>query len=181
MSLSLFRDSVDNVIYNQQNVFNGATYYQNVGNVRSHGVELSANLNGLFSGWLDVNLNGAVQDATIEANAALPASVGKRFPRIPHCRAHLEATLHPARAFAFTVGLRYEGEQYNDLLNSDNESGGFGYVSDFLFVDLKARYFVNRERTVEIDAGVDNVNGDRAWVYHPYPQRVFLGSVRYKF
>ncbi len=33
---------------------------------------------------------------------------------------------------------------------------------------------------VEISGGIDNVNNDKAWAFHPFPQRTFLIEAKWR-
>ena len=110
-------------------------------------------------------------------NDKFPASVGKRQPRVPHWRAALLATYTPDDRWSTTVGVRYSGQQYGQLDNSDSNGYAYTGFSKFFVVDLRAQYRLSRSWLVS--AGIDNVNDDRYWAFHPYPQRTFHAELRF--
>jgi iron complex outermembrane receptor protein len=177
-SVGHFHEDVTSVIYSQYNAFTQATYNQNVDRVRSRGVELNFAAFELAHNRLDLDFNVALQDSVIRANAGQPATVGKDFPRIPNVRGKLQTSYRPTTWLTTSVAFRYEGRQYNDLLNTDNRSGGYGYLSEYFLVDLKAQFAFGRGVVGSI--GIDNVFDELAYYYHPYPMRTVIASLRWR-
>ncbi|WP_068079686.1 TonB-dependent receptor [Novosphingobium rosa] len=178
LGATLFHERVSNTLYNQQNAFTGATYYQNIGLVRTRGVELSATGRHLFDGLLDLDGAFAWQGGKILQNANLPASMGKEMPRVPRIRWNLLATLHPVEKVDATVGVRHEGAQFSDLLNSDGRRGGFGYADAYTFVE--ARLGVHITRQLQASVGVDNLFNQIRYIYHPYPGRTVFLALKWR-
>ena len=83
-------------------------------------------------------------DSIITENRALPASVGKRQPRVPAWRANLLASWHAGQHWTTSLGVRYSGRQYGALDNSDPHGDTYMGVSDYLVTDVRVRYRVNR-------------------------------------
>ena len=54
-------------------------------------------------------------------NDKFPASVGKQQPRVPRWRAALLASYAPDERWSASVGVRYSGQQYGQLDNSDTQ------------------------------------------------------------
>jgi iron complex outermembrane receptor protein len=83
LRLSLFNESIRNALISQTGPLNGtatlATFVQNVGRTRARGIEAAVQRVDLVPRF---DLTGSVTyaDATTRANAAFPASVGKRLP-----------------------------------------------------------------------------------------------------
>ncbi len=50
-------------------------------------------------------------------------------------------------------------------------------VQGYTVVDLRANYRINRK--VTISAGIDNVNNEKYWVFHPMPQRTYFTQIRF--
>ncbi len=78
-----------------------------------------------------------------------------------------------------TAALRYSGQQYSTLDNSDSTGGVFGSFGNFLVIDLHAQYKVNDHFFV--DAGIDNVNDEKYFLFHPFPQRTYTAALRVQF
>jgi outer membrane receptor protein involved in Fe transport len=52
-----------------------------------------------------------------------------------------------------------------------------GFAGYFV-VDARARYKVDENWSVSL--GVDNLNNDKYFLFHPFPQRTFVMSVHYQ-
>jgi iron complex outermembrane receptor protein len=68
------------------------------------------------------------------------------------------------------VGLRYASRPNTDL-DGTQRGDAYGYTSELFALDLKAN--VDLTDKIRLSAGVNNLTNDRAWVFHPYPQRSF--------
>ncbi len=171
--LSLFQDDVKNTIFSQTDttVIPNVTSFQNIGKVRSRGVELSYQGEDVFVRGLDLLGSVAYTQSKIIANAQNPATVGKYFYRIPLWRANLAATYHIGERYALTMAARYSGREYNTLTNTDSNPNVFGGVSTYTVAD--AKFTFRPTKLSEIGVGVDNIFDARYFVYHPYPGRTF--------
>ncbi|WP_144110410.1 TonB-dependent receptor [Paraburkholderia sp. BCC1886] len=170
---SLFQDDVKNTIFSQTDttVIPNVTNFQNIGKVRSRGVETSYSGQDVFVRGLDLLGSVAYTQSKIIANAQNPASVGKYFYRIPLWRVDLAATWHIDERSALTLAARYSGRQYNTLTNTDTNPDVFGGTSSYTVAD--ARFTFRPTPKSEIGIGVDNLFDARYFVYHPYPGRTF--------
>jgi iron complex outermembrane receptor protein len=45
--------------------------------------------------------------------------------------------------------------------------------------DIKARYKVDKNLTASL--GIDNLTNRNYFLYHPFPQRTFIGNLKYNF
>ncbi|WP_413193464.1 TonB-dependent receptor [Pararobbsia alpina] len=172
--LSLFEDDVRNTIFSQTDttVIPNVTSFQNIGRVRSRGVELGYSGEDVAIRGLDLIANVAYTQSKILENAQNPASVGKYFYRIPLWRVNLETTYHFTEKLAASAGVRYSGRQYNTLTNTDTNPDVFGGTSNYTVADLKVMFHPNKRS--ELSVGVDNLFDERYFVYHPYPGRTFF-------
>ncbi|PQV54601.1 TonB-dependent receptor [Paraburkholderia sp. BL21I4N1] len=170
---SLFQDDVKNTIFSQTDttVIPNVTNFQNIGKVRSRGVETSYSGQDVFMHGLDLIASVAYTQSKIIANAQNPATVGKYFYRIPLWRANLAATYRFDERAALTLAARYSGRQYNTLTNTDTNPDVFGGTSSYTVVD--AKFTFRPTKLSEIGVGVDNLFDARYFVYHPYPGRTF--------
>ena len=173
LRLSLFQDDVKNTIFSQTDttVIPNVTNFQNIGKVRSRGVETSYAGEDVFVRGLDLLASVAYTQSKILENAQNPASVGKYFYRIPLWRANLAATYHFDARAALTLAARYSGRQYNTLTNTDTNPNVFGGTSTYTVADAKFPF--KPTKLSEIGIGVDNLFDARYFVYHPYPGRTF--------
>ncbi|MFM0525115.1 TonB-dependent receptor [Paraburkholderia strydomiana] len=170
---SLFQDDVKNTIFSQTDttVIPNVTNFQNIGKVRSRGVETSYAGENVFIRGLDLLASVAYTQSKILANAQNPASVGKYFYRIPLWRANIAATYHFDERSALTLAARYSGRQYNTLTNTDTNPDVFGGTSSYAVAD--AKFTFKPTKLSEVGIGVDNIFDERYYVYHPYPGRTF--------
>ncbi|MFT4065833.1 TonB-dependent receptor [Paraburkholderia sp.] len=170
---SLFQDDVKNTIFSQTDttVIPNVTNFQNIGKVRSRGVETSYSGEDVLVRGLDLLASVAYTQSKIIENAQNPATVGKYFYRIPLWRADLAATWHFDARSALTLAARYSGRQYNTLTNTDTNPNVFGGTSTYTVAD--AKFTFKPTKLSEIGVGVDNLFDARYFVYHPYPGRTF--------
>jgi iron complex outermembrane receptor protein len=170
---SLFQDDVKNTIFSQTDttVIPSVTNFQNIGKVRSRGIETSYSGQDVLVHGLDLLGSVAYTQSKIIANAQNPATVGKYFYRIPLWRVDIAATYHFDERAALTLAARYSGRQYNTLTNTDTNPDVFGGTSSYTVAD--AKFTFRPTKLSEIGVGVDNIFDARYFVYHPYPGRTF--------
>jgi iron complex outermembrane recepter protein len=151
---------------------------QNVGRIRTRGLELSQQADD--AGVHGLSLQGSLTyaDSVITANGAMPSSVGKRQPRVPRWRANLLASYHTGQHWTGTFGLRYSGKQFGTLDNSDPNGTTYMGVSDYLVADVRLRYRFDRQWTASV--GIDNLNGEKYWAFHPYAQRTVSADLKFE-
>ena len=179
LRLSLFEDDVTDYLTRQSTTTDPTsttTTIQNVGKVRIRGLEASAQQRNAFVQGLDLTGSVTYTNAKIRENSRIPTSVGKRMIRIPDWRATLAATWHQNDKMDFTLAGRYSGMQYNQLDNSDTNEGVYSSVSKFFVVDAKASYRFNKHLSASL--GVDNLNNDKHYAAHPYPQRTWIAQIK---
>lgn len=171
--LSLFQDDVKNTIFSQTDttVIPNVTNFQNIGKVRSRGVELSYQGQDVFVHGLDLISSVAYTQSKILENAQNPATVGKYFYRIPLWRVDVAATYHIGERYALMLAARYSGREYNTLTNTDTNPNVFGGTSTYTVAD--AKFTFHPTKLSDLSVGVDNIFDARYFVYHPYPGRTF--------
>jgi iron complex outermembrane receptor protein len=177
-SLAVFSEDVSDAIFNQYNVFQQATFNTSIGRVLTQGVELNLAAFSMFARSFDLDTNLVYQHSEIRENANNPATVGNDFPRIPNWRGKMLATWRPVDRLSTSIGLAYEGKQYNLIDNSDDRSGGYGYMSEYFLVDVKASFRFGDH--VETSLGIDNVTDELVYYFHPYPRRTYSASLRWR-
>jgi len=152
---------------------------QNVGRIRTNGVELACQLDDVMVHGLSLSSSVTYADSVITDNRALPASVGKRQPRVPDWRANLLASMHLGQHWTASLGLRYSGRQFSALDNLDTHGDTYMGVSDYLVTDVRLRYRFDRQWSAAV--GIDNLGNTRYWAFHPYPQRTMLAELRFDY
>jgi iron complex outermembrane receptor protein len=50
-------------------------------------------------------------------------------------------------------------------------------VSPYFTVDLRVRYQITRQMSAAF--GIDNLNNDKFWNFHPYPQRTYSAQLKF--
>src|SRR5690606_24350615 len=122
LTLNLYHETVRDVIEAQSASLPGGVSLRTflpVDEVKTSGVELTANLNGFLLDALDLRLNLAWTDSRITRNAVDPALEGKDFPRMPRWRANALLNYHLSDTLSFGSGLRYASRGYGRLDNLD--------------------------------------------------------------
>jgi iron complex outermembrane receptor protein len=149
---------------------------QNIGRIRTNGLELAYQADDVLVHGLSLSSSLTYADSIITENRALPASVGKKQPRVPAWRANVLASWHVGQHWTTSLGARYSGRQYGALDNSDTHGDTYMGVSDYLVTDLRVRYRFNNRYSASV--GIDNLGNAKYWAFHPYPQRTMLAELR---
>ena len=75
--------------------------------------------------------------------------------------------------------MRYSGDQYSQLDNSDVNGFAYQGASRYLIADLRLRWRV-QQRTV-LALGIDNLGNEEYWNFHPYPKRSYVAELKHDF
>lgn len=171
---SAFYQRVRNTIFSVQgfNQFGVITSsFKNIDVTRQYGFELIAETRNWPLPGLDIDANAAWNDSRTLKNSALPTSEGVFFPRIPRWRLNANARYAITDRLQGSVGARFATRPNTDL-EGKQRGDTFGYTSELFALDAKLNW--RATPNLRLSAGVDNITNDRAWVFHPYPQRTFL-------
>lgn len=164
------RDTIFSFVgFNQNGV--STSNFKNIDVTRQYGAELIGETHDWPVAGLDLDANAAWIDAITVKNDADPASEGVQFLRIPHWRLNGNLRYHVTPKLQAVVGVRYASRPNTDL-DGLQRGDDYGYTSELFALDLRANYDLTDR--LRLSAGVNNLTDDRAWVYHPYPQRTFL-------
>jgi iron complex outermembrane receptor protein len=183
--LTLFAEYTRDALYTQ-NVFDPAANkrigrVQNVGRIATTGLEAAFNASGWLLKRLDLGASVTYADSTIKENTGYVDTpgdtIGKRQPNIPRWRATLLASYRWDEHWTTTLGARYSGRQYRTLNNADVNGHSYMGVSKFAVADLRVLYRFDKQWSAAF--GIDNLNNDPYWNFHPYPQRSY--SLELKF
>lgn len=181
LRVSVFQENAEDALYSQTNVTvtPNVTNIQNIDKIRTRGIEIA--YQGVDVGIRGLDLTGSVTfaDSVIMRNDKSPGSVGKKQPRVPDWRATLAATYRQGENLAYTLAARYSGRQFNSLDNSDINPDTYGGVSRFFVVDARVHYKVTKQWSASL--GIDNLNNERFFVAHPYPQRTVVAEAKFDF
>lgn len=183
LRLSLFQEDRHNAIVSQidQSVTGSTTttVNENVDQVRARGVEVAARTTSLFLDKLDVMGSLTFVRDRILSDTQYTAANGKHFPSVPSFKAKFVADYHATDELTLSTGFRYSSKAYSSLNNSDWNSGTYGGTSQLMQTDLRATYKLGDGFTAAL--GVDNAFGQKAYVYHPYPQTTVFGQLKYDY
>ena len=183
--LTYFQESTHDGLFSQS-IFDpvanaSISRVQNVGRIATQGLETSLNAKDLGLQGLDLAGSVTYTDSIIKENAGFVAiagdTLGKQQPNIPRWRATAVATYRMSPAWTGTLAARYSGPQYRTLNNAD--VNGFTYmgVSKFFTVDARLRYKYDAQTSLAV--GIDNLNNDKYWNFHPYTQRTLHAEIKY--
>lgn len=182
LRFSVFNELIKDALISQSGTVAGtaatATFVQNVDRTRARGLEIAAVQRGILPG---IDLQGSVTyaDAQTRRNVGFPASVGKLLPSVPHWKAAMVVTWHPAEPVALTVAARYASRNYATLDNSDIVGQTYQGFYKYFVIDARAQFKVNDR--MEFAIGVDNLNNDKYFLFHPFPQRSFSAEITLKY
>ncbi len=193
--LSFFEEDVHGTLISQTNFVNiGSSQIPissvtNVNETRNQGVELAAEKDNMAITGLKLFGSVTYVDARILSDpgwagtnplTGLPDTVtGKRVPNVPDWRSTFGVTYRPDAHWAFTAAARYSGKQYSTLDNTDIVPHVFGAFDRFFVVDTRVHY--DATENIAFDFGIDNINNDKYFLFHPFPGRTFVGDVKIKF
>ncbi|WP_044559010.1 TonB-dependent receptor, partial [Azospirillum sp. B4] len=175
--LSLFQENTRDALVSQTAFLTGTTpvtYVVNVDEVRNRGIELAASRDNVLVRGLELSGSVTYVDSTILsdpnfASTTGTTATGKHVPYVPEWRVTLAATYRPDEQWAVTLAGRYSGKQYSTLDNTDSVGKVFGAFDSFLVADVHVNYKVLDNLT--LDLGVDNLNDEKYFLYHPFPGR----------
>jgi iron complex outermembrane receptor protein len=182
LRLTIFQENVSDALLSQTAPLVAGSntlfsFVQNVDRTRARGVELIADQYDVLIPGLELMGNVTAVDGRTIRDSAFPAAVGKFIPQLPRLRANLVATYRPDDTWSFTLGARTSDRSFGTIDNSDPVSQTYQGFSDYFVLDARARYRLDRNWT--LSAGLDNLNNDKYWEYHPFPQRTLVMEVRY--
>lgn len=171
---TMFFEDTRDALYSQVNVAAGSTVttIQNVGRIRTRGLELAGTWRALES--FELSGSATYAHSRIVENDAFPASVGSNQPRVPDWRATALATWRLRDRVSATFGARYSGRQYNTLDNADPNGNAYTGTSHYLVYDARLRLSLGR---LSASLGIDNLGNERYWAFHPYARRTFSAEL----
>ena len=76
-----------------------------------------------------------------------------------------------------TLAARAETRLYANIDNSDTVTHTFQGFDPFFVMDARARYSFDSHWAAAL--GIDNLNNDKYFLYHPFPQRTMTLELSY--
>jgi iron complex outermembrane receptor protein len=190
--ISFFNENVHNALISQTNTVgsNAVSYVNNVDKVRNRGVEIAYQQDHFVASPFEIQASVTYVDSRILKDSAwAPALTNptplvtdvtdKHGPYVPMWRATLLATWRSSENLSTSLGLRYSGKQYSTLDNIDHGTNVMGGFDSFFVADIKTQYKFDRHWTGSV--GVDNLFNEKYTLYHPFPQRTAVATLKYNF
>lgn len=179
--LSLFNEVIDGALISQTNISNPlvtTSYVQNVDRTRARGVEVALDRRDVVP-RIDLSASVTYADAITSKNTAFPAAVGHLLPSVPRWKANAVVSWRPDDAVTLTTAARFASRNYATLDNSDTVGNTYQGFYKYFVVDARAQFRVNNQ--VEFALGVDNLNNNKYFLFHPFPQRSITAELRWKY
>lgn len=177
--LTFFAEQTRDAIYSQTiydaSANKNISRVQNVGRIATQGLEAALNTEDWL--WRGLDLQGSITytESLIKANDGFVSTpgdtLGKWQPNIPRWRATALASYRFNDNWTGALAVRYSGKQYRTLNNSDVQGHAYMGVSPYTTADLRVRYRMAKQWHASF--GIDNLNNDKHWNFHPYPQRSY--------
>lgn len=184
--LSLFEEDTANALVQQTNLINNTftATWQNVGLIRNRGFELVGELKDVLIPGLTLSNSLTFVDSKIVSNPGFSSSFGSYStgmwaPYVPQWRDTAQATYRPNDQLAFSLAARFQGKMYSTLDNSDYIGGVQGAFDPFTVLDAHIRYQIGD--SLSADIGVDNLTDAKYFLFHPFPGRTFIASLKARF
>jgi iron complex outermembrane receptor protein len=183
--LTFFAEDTRDALYSQTTLDPVAnrniTRVQNVERIATRGIEGALQTHGWLVAALDLAASVTYTDSKIKENSGFVAvpgdTIGKWQPNVPRWRATALASWRFDERWSASVAARLSGRQYRTLDNADVNGFTYQGVSKFATIDVRAVYRFARNWTAAI--GVDNLNDDHYWNFHPYPQRSYVAELKF--
>jgi iron complex outermembrane receptor protein len=183
--LTLFTEDTRDAIYSQTILDEAAnkniSRVQNVGRIATTGVEAAFDSDDWLAAGLELSGSVTWADSKIRSNAGfvnVPGdTIGKWQPNIPRWRATALASYRFTPAWSASLGARYSGRQYRTLNNADTHGNAYMGVSPYFTIDARTVWKFAPRWTAA--AGIDNLNRNDYWNFHPYPQRTYSAELKY--
>lgn len=182
LRISLFNENLHNALYSQKTTIDGVpdiTTITNVDHVRTNGLTLAFQNTDVGIKGLDMTGSLTYARARTIKNSLAPATEGKVYPGVPDWRATWVGTYHPSDKWAWTLAARYSGNQAYQLDNLDINRNTYGSNSSYVVLDTRVTWSATKE--IKLAFGVDNLNNETYYAYHPMPMRTIHVELQAKF
>jgi iron complex outermembrane receptor protein len=154
---------------------------QNVDEIGTTGLEATLGATDWLAKGLDLSGSVTYTDSRIKANSGFVVTpgdtVGRWQPNIPRWRATALAAYRLDEHWSASVAARYSGRQYRTLNNADVNGFAYQGVSRYATADVRVLWKIDRQWSAAV--GIDNLNNDKYWNFHPYPQRSYSAELKF--
>jgi iron complex outermembrane receptor protein len=184
--LSVFEEDTQNALIQQTLNFNNTfiSTWQNVGLTRNRGFELVGELKDVVIPGLYLSDSLTYVDSRIISDPGFQSvtgtvATGQHVPYVPEWRNTAQLIYSPNDRWSLAGAARFQGKMYSTLDNTDVVAGVQGAFDPFVVFDAKARYrFMD---AVSAEFGVDNITNFQYFLFHPFPGRTFIASLKARF
>jgi iron complex outermembrane receptor protein len=180
--LSVFDERIHNTLISQTGTPPGATtpatFVQNVDRTHATGVELVGDRRNAFVPGLELSGWVTFVDARIDRNV-LPTAVGKQLPQLPRLRGAVVAAYSPNERFTVSLAGRYSDRAFANIDNTDHDANTYQGFSAYFVMDAKVSYKLTPHLAATL--GVDNLNDRKYFLFHPFPQRTVISSLKFTY
>jgi iron complex outermembrane recepter protein len=182
MRLSFFEEDITSALLSQTApLVPGSSalfsFVQNVDRTQVRGIEFVVDQYDVVIAGLELMGSLTAADGRIRQDNAFAAAVGKFIPGVPKLKANAVATYRLDDTWAFTLGARYSDRTFGTIDNSDPVSQTYQGFAGYFVADARVRYRVNANWNLSL--GVDNLNNDKYFLFHPFPQRTVVMEIHY--
>ena len=157
------------------------SYWKNVAEVKSFGIELSSNVRKFLFDQFDLFSSLTWVESVITANEGTTSLgrsvVGNRTPGVSPLRVKFVGTYRPSDKTSISVGGNYQQQFYSSIDNNDVNPNTYQGFSGFFVMDLKVRHKLDKNWVAS--AGIDNIGNQDYFLFHPFPQRTFVANLKY--
>jgi iron complex outermembrane receptor protein len=184
LRLSLFNEAIRDALISQSApLVAGSTslfsFVQNIPQVGTRGIELAGEWHDLLMPGLDFSGSVTLVDPEVRRDPVFPAASGKDLPQVPRRRATAVLTYRASPAASFTLAGRYASRSFGTIDNSDTVGHTFQGFDGYFVLDARMTWKLNEH--LELAAGVENLNNDRYFLFHPFPQRSFTAELAWRW
>jgi iron complex outermembrane receptor protein len=152
---------------------------QNIDHVQSRGIEAVVQKDNVLIEGLTVQGSLTYVDSHIVSDPVFAAAVGKQTPQVPRWRATVVVTYQPSETWSFTVAARYSDRVYATIDNSDIYTHTYQGFDSYFVLDARINYQISERWSVAV--GADNLNNEKYFLFHPFPQRTVFAELNYNF
>jgi len=191
LRVCLFEDDIHDAIIAQFNTLVPGSptlysYASNVDHVRARGLEITLESRDVLFRGLEFAGSVTYLDAKTlalsgraSATASADAAIGKKLPNIPDWRATFTAIYRLDQRWALTVAGRYSAKLWTTLDNTDVNPNTWQGFSDFFVTDARLNARLNTHWNASL--GIDNFLNRKYFLFHPFPQRTVVATLKYGF
>ena len=153
------------------------SFTQNIDQTRVLGVEAVGEQDDVLVEGLDLTGSVLYTDPVVTSDPTFAEAVGKQVTQVPKWRATAVATYRATPRLTLTAAVRYSSRVFATINDEDTVTHTFEGFDPYLVADFRAAYQLTPH--VMAAVGVNNVNNDNYFLFHPFPQRTVFGELKW--